>query len=405
MPPTFLILCRLLMWFAGGIPLCMVAASLPLGDASHSLGLKILRNEVHLVDNLCFSPLGLVHALSLASVGAGGDTRTEILNALHLPAEEPRLLDAVCEVSRALRRIDGTNTVSLTAANRLFLNAGIRTRPEFVRAVANGFGEMPGFLDLDHDPEAARRGINVWAREVSHGAIEELIPSGGIGREDALLLINAVHLRVQWNAPFPFAGTSPAPFFLTPTRPAEVSTMREVEFLPVAQCPGYTTIVLPCGEKSLRAVIWLPDLGVSVTELAGRLSAEGMQNPEGLNGRRVELHLPKFRMEPLNRDAKSALMACGIRSAWDPARADFSRMAIPGQPRLLHLGGIVQRTRMDVAELGFEGSSILEMRVRLTHTFPKEEPMEIHVNRPFLMAMQHVPTGTCLFLARVMDPR
>jgi serpin B len=402
---SLLIVCLLSPWISPILVVRAVGESSPLGDASHALGLKMLRDEAHLAENLCVSPFGLVHALSLASVGAGGDTRTEILKALELPPEEPRLLEAVREVSGALRRIDGTNTVSLTVANRLFLNAGIRTRPEFVRAVASGFGEMPGFLDLDHDPEASRRMINGWAREVSHAAIGELIPSGGLGREDALLLINAVHLRVQWNAPFPHAGTSPAPFFLTPTQPVEVSTMREVEILPVAHCPGYTTIVLPCHEQSVRAVLWLPDAGVSVTELAARLSAEGLQNPDGLERRRVALHLPKFRLESLKLDAKAAVKTCGIRLAWDPARADFSRVAIPGQQKPLHLGSIVQRTKMEVTEIGFEGSSISEILVRLTRTFPTEEPTEIRVNRPFLMAMQHVPTGTCLVLARVMDPR
>lgn len=34
-----------------------------------------------------------------------------------------------------------------------------------------------------------------------------------------------------------------------------------------------------------------------------------------------------------------------------------------------------------------------------------QEPLEIRVDRPFLFAIQHVPTGTCLFLGRVTDPR
>ena len=402
---SLLFACLLSIWLAGASVLGAADASSPLGDASHSLGLKILREPLNNASTLCFSPFGLVHGLAMASLGAGGETRTEILQALNLPTEEPRLLDAVREVSATLRRLDGTNSVRLTAASRVFLNAAIRTRPDFVRAVATAFGEMPGFLDLDRDPEAARRRINRWANEVSHSKIEELIPSGGIGREDALLLINAVYFHTQWNAPFPYGGTAPAPFFLTPTQQVEVPTMRQVQYLPIAKGPGYTTVVLPCVEPSLRAVIWLPDVGVSVSELAASMSAERFQQPAGLNRRRVELHLPKFSLESLNFDPKSALMACGIRSAWDPGRADFSRVVAPTRRGPLQLGGFVQRTKLSIDEVGFEGLSLTELVVRLTHTFDREEPMEIHVNRPFLMAVQHVPTGTCLFLAKVMDPR
>ena len=33
------------------------------------------------------------------------------------------------------------------------------------------------------------------------------------------------------------------------------------------------------------------------------------------------------------------------------------------------------------------------------------EPIEVKVDRPFLYAIQHVPSGVCLFLGRVTDPR
>jgi serine protease inhibitor len=33
------------------------------------------------------------------------------------------------------------------------------------------------------------------------------------------------------------------------------------------------------------------------------------------------------------------------------------------------------------------------------------KPIEIRIDRPFLFAIQHVPTGVCLFLGHVGDPR
>jgi serine protease inhibitor len=33
------------------------------------------------------------------------------------------------------------------------------------------------------------------------------------------------------------------------------------------------------------------------------------------------------------------------------------------------------------------------------------DPVEVRVDRPFLFAVQHVPTGACLFLGRLSDPR
>jgi serpin B len=36
---------------------------------------------------------------------------------------------------------------------------------------------------------------------------------------------------------------------------------------------------------------------------------------------------------------------------------------------------------------------------------PPPPPIEVKVDRPFVYAIQHVPSGVCLFLGRVTDPR
>jgi serine protease inhibitor len=36
---------------------------------------------------------------------------------------------------------------------------------------------------------------------------------------------------------------------------------------------------------------------------------------------------------------------------------------------------------------------------------PPPPPIEVKVDRPFLYAIQHVPSGACLFIGRVIDPR
>jgi serine protease inhibitor len=36
---------------------------------------------------------------------------------------------------------------------------------------------------------------------------------------------------------------------------------------------------------------------------------------------------------------------------------------------------------------------------------PPPPPIEVNVDRPFVYAIQHAPSGVCLFLGRVTDPR
>jgi serine protease inhibitor len=43
--------------------------------------------------------------------------------------------------------------------------------------------------------------------------------------------------------------------------------------------------------------------------------------------------------------------------------------------------------------------------MRATAHFEEQKPIEVRVDRPFLFAIQHRPSGACLFLGRVVDPR
>jgi serine protease inhibitor len=43
--------------------------------------------------------------------------------------------------------------------------------------------------------------------------------------------------------------------------------------------------------------------------------------------------------------------------------------------------------------------------VSLTVMGRPEQPIEVHVDRPFLFAIQDAASGTCLFFGRITDPR
>jgi serine protease inhibitor len=43
--------------------------------------------------------------------------------------------------------------------------------------------------------------------------------------------------------------------------------------------------------------------------------------------------------------------------------------------------------------------------MRATAMARPKPPLEVKVDRPFIYAIQHVPSGVCLFLGRVTDPR
>jgi serpin B len=74
----------------------------------------------------------------------------------------------------------------------------------------------------------------------------------------------------------------------------------------------------------------------------------------------------------------------------------------------LAISEVFHKTFIAVDEKGTEAAAATAVAMRTTamrHQEPTPKPTEVRVDRPFLYAIQHVPSGVCLFIGRVTDPR
>ena len=61
---------------------------------------------------------------------------------------------------------------------------------------------------------------------------------------------------------------------------------------------------------------------------------------------------------------------------------------------------------LDLLAKGTEAAAATAVvMARATAFIENPKPIEVRVDRPFLFAIQHRPSGACLFLGRVTDPR
>ncbi|MEO5721154.1 MAG: serpin family protein [Chthoniobacterales bacterium] len=123
----------------------------------------------------------------------------------------------------------------------------------------------------------------------------------------------------------------------------------------------------------------------------------------------INLHLPKFRWEPLTIPLAETLQTLGMKSAFDiPAgTANFERMALLGPDEYVAISHVFQKTFIALDEEGTEAAAAtaLPVTVYSAAVIGKPKPIEVKVDRPFFYAIQHVPSGACLFIGRVIDPR
>ena len=120
------------------------------------------------------------------------------------------------------------------------------------------------------------------------------------------------------------------------------------------------------------------------------------------------LHFPRLRFAGSSIDLGDELMALGMKTAFDkPERsANFDRMATRRPDDYLCISNVLHQTFLELDEKGTKAVAATAGGAALGAAGPSEppRPVEVKVDRPFLFAIQHVPSGACLFLGRVNDP-
>lgn len=349
--------------------------------------------------NLCFSPLSLTIALATALNGAAGDTYEAIAQTLgYSQVSLDAFNEQMSELNRVLQPRDAT--VSVHNANGLWLANELTAKPEYLKTMQDHYDAHIDTLDFKQPAEAADV-INRWTGEQTQGLISQLFtPDDFVSAPQvAMVMVNALYFEGKWQHPFPEASTHDAPFRLQNGKEKMVRMMSLREELSYYKGEGFQAVALPYGEGEYRFYLFLPDEGRTVAQLRKQFTPENWSKwIQGFQNTRGTVQMPRFKIET-EYDLNKALTALGMGVAFDPNRADFSRLAAPKGQVWLHL--VRQKAIVEADEEGTKAAATTELRYVLSYE-PKE--FQITADRPFMFAIVHHPTNTILFLGIVREP-
>jgi len=223
-----------------------------------------------------------------------------------------------------------------------------------------------------------------------------------------LVLTNAIYLKAPWADEFNANATKPEPFHVRGKATVDVATMQQRAHFRYAKGDGFTAVAVPYSGGDLQFLILLPDKIDGVQAIEKKLSGAVLGDCAKMKESDVFLHLPKFKFEPPTIQLSEQLQALGMKSAFDVPQgsANFDRMA-PRKPNsYLAISDVFHKTFIAVDEKGTEAAAATAVvMMELSARREMAEPIEVKVDRPFVYAIQHVPSGACLFIGRVTDPR
>ncbi len=418
----------LLLFCVTRIPIIAAAPEPPtaaIASGINALGLDLYREQIKSVKNtgILLSPYSLSTALAMTYMGADGITRTEMQKVLHLPALSTECGAAFNALSAQLAEVVGSSEteaarlravganptpIQFNLANRIFVQQGYDLRPTFVEDLRRYFGSDLAQLDFLRNPAHARQAINRWVALQTNHRIRDLLPPGQPKRETGLALVNALYLRAGWMHEFKKSDTQSKPFHLIGAKATPVPTMRGRHTYGYAKHEGYTVVALPYITGQLQLVLLVPDEADGLSSLERSLTENALTDCARLTDREVILHLPKFKLAPETMSLGKHLQTLGLRTAFDIPRgsANFDRMARRRPDDYLFIGEVFHKTWLVLDEHGTEAAAATAVLMFRSVGMPYEKPapVEVHVDRPFMFAIQHVPSGACLFLGRVTDP-
>jgi serpin B len=396
------------------------AGVLPL--AINALGLELLAKTAA-NDNALLSPFSIQAAFAMTWAGADGETRAEMAKVLHYPDTEEAVhnsyralkssLEAIADRSaRAAQRLKEAggkqDAIRLAVANRLFGQKGYAFRPAFLSLTKDTYNAPLEMCDFEKNAPGERRKINGWVEEQTNQRIRDLIPPDGLTNDTRLVLVNAIFFKAPWAHPFTASQTRPAPFNRAGGGQKEVPTMRQKQQFGYLRQDGYTAVTLPYSEHDLQLLVLMPDAGQKLESFAARVTPELLAASGAAPAQEILLSLPKFKLEPGAMRLAKILQSLGMRTAFDvpPGSANFDRMA-PRRPQdYLYISEAFHKTFLELDEQGTEAAAataVVMMRATAARE-PGPEPIEVRIDRPFLFAIQHRPTGACLFLGRLTNP-
>lgn len=384
------------MLFGGTLSGCTSPASsatalaVDLGRTGTDFAVRLLQAGDEPGENVLFSPVCLLYALSMTANGADGDTLDQIEDTLNSSVS---YLNNDLQTYRTAQ--PQAEACRLHLANSLWLadDARLAVKPEFLEVCKTDYEAEVQTIPFD---DSAPGKVNRWVEENTGGMIPEILDE--VSDTAVMYLLSAMAFDAEWQQKY--FSTQPGVFT------AETGEAREVEMM-YAQESLYleddraTGFLKHYADPRYAFAVLLPNEGVELDEyiasLDGGVLYDLLSSPQEVT---VQTAMPKFETA-YSAELSGVLAEMGMPDAFDPDRADFSRMG-DTKTGMLYISRVLHKTFLSVTPRGTRAgaASLVEMECG---GIPPASTKQVILDRPFVYMILDRQTGVPLFLGVLRD--
>lgn len=349
---------------------------------------KFARDIYHVLaaekKDVLFSPISLQTALLLTLSGAHGKTAEEMKTTLNLSKEKVDILHG------AELLLENLKNPNLKIASQIFIEQQYKIKNTYESLVKQYLKSALETVDFKQSADKATETINSWVSEKTDKKITNLIAPGILNQFTRLVLVNAVHFKDEWRNKFSENETYDEPFYSTKDKFANVPMMHINKKFKYLEEELYEVLEIPYKNEDFRLLILLPRQIEGVHQLEEKIhEIEFCKIFYSLETRKVNLTLPKFKMEQLS-DMKDVLIKLGMENMFSD-EADFSEMYASGEAPLC-VSDVLHKAVLEVNEEGSEAAAATAVMMMVRMCAPMvedDEPVDFKVDHPFIFLILH----------------
>lgn len=345
--------------------------------------------------NLVYSPLNVYMALAMLAEVTDGESREQILKALHVTSIE-HLREKVTDLWNANYCEDGT--VSSLLAGSVWLSDSIKYKEETLNTLAETYyaSSYSGTMGS----EEYNKLLQAWLNEQTGGLLEKQISSVEMDPQTVLALATTVYYRAKWGDKFSKDLTK-QDVFHTKAEDIRCDFMHDSSSGNYYWGENFAAVIRDL-EQSGDMMFFLPDEGVSPEEL---LQDEEVLNfIFDLNARSNVKHViinqavPKFDVTS-EIDLVDGLKDMGITDVFSFDTSDFTPLT---EDTAVAVSSAEHVARVMIDEDGCVATAYTVMLAYGAARPPKDE-VDFILNRPFLFVLNG-QDGQPLFIGIVNHP-
>ena len=334
------------------------------------------------------SPLSVTYALGMLANGAVGDTQKEILEGLEFRSGKVDDINSLChQLMIESPKLDKSTKVSI--ANAVVANKNKPLQPDFKNVVEKQYQAL--VTNQDFSSPATLSFINLWANELTHGMVPQLLDR--IHPDAVTYLLNALYFKGIWYRQFDKKRTQQESFTQADGKKLTVKMMHQKERFFAAENENYQTVVLPYGNGSYEMVVLLPREGKDLSSLLQTMDAKKWKdNLKKTYSSEVDLKLPRF-TSAYTRELNDVLKLLGMNTMFERGKADLTKMSMAKA----FVSMVLQKAKIEVDEEGSKAAAVTVVETLDAAALPSR-PIMFHANRPFMYAIVEHSTGTIFFM-------